>query len=43
MRASERCGRCRYYIKINRTDGDCQKVEGTVKAAGWCKHFAAKP
>jgi hypothetical protein len=42
MRASERCILCRYYHRINATDGDCDKVEGIVQAAGWCKHFAHK-
>lgn len=42
MRPSERCGLCRYYIKLNPHHGDCEKVIGTVAAAGWCKHFARR-
>jgi hypothetical protein len=42
MRASERCHLCKYYQRINATDGDCDKVVGIVQAMGWCCHFAGK-
>jgi hypothetical protein len=42
MRASERCNLCKYYQRINGSDGDCDKVFGIVQAIGWCRHFARK-
>jgi hypothetical protein len=39
MKASERCGLCKYYIKFDHLVGMCDKVEGEVRGAGWCKHF----
>jgi hypothetical protein len=42
MRASERCSLCKYYQRINASDGDCDKVAGIVQAVGWCRHFAGK-
>jgi len=42
MRHSERCAVCKYYLRLNASDGDCDKVEGVVKAAGWCKHWKGK-
>jgi hypothetical protein len=40
MRREQRCAVCRYYIKLNAVSGDCRKVEGLVRGAGWCRHFA---
>jgi len=42
MRPEQRCGLCKYYIRFNSTDGDCEKVVGVVKERGWCKHFEKK-
>jgi hypothetical protein len=37
------CSNCRFYKGINGTTGTCQIIPGgTVKAAGWCKSWAAK-
>ena len=42
MRHSERCAVCKYYRRLNALEGDCDKVIGVVKGAGWCKHFQAR-
>ena len=39
MKPHERCGLCRYYIRLNSQDGDCEKVSGVVRERGWCKHW----
>jgi hypothetical protein len=40
MKPWERCGVCKYYIRLNARNGDCEKVTGTVAERGWCKHWA---
>lgn len=43
MRKNERCELCKYFMPFAEFKTNlCQKVNGSIAAAGWCKLFKRK-